>query len=344
MKKKIIDILSHPKIIIPVALLLAIVVGFFVYKNVGQTPDVSSILGSDSNNSLPNVTNGQNIDLAFLKSGKVNTVAVIIGSPVKKGQLLASLDSTDVKGALEIAKANYQKILNGATGPDIDVARAQVASAQTALDQLKNQQDLLVENAHRNLLNSGFIATTADQASLENAPIISGTYLKDAQGQIIIEEYPSSGGFSFKTSGLVEAIGMVSLITPQPIGSTGLFIKYIQVNNDTKWVVNIPNTESSQYTINFNAYQAALSNRTQTEANAEAVLNQAQSALSLKQANARPEDIAAASGSLLVAQSNFNNDFIYAPSDGIITTVNIKTGEIATMNQKVIEMTTSVAN
>jgi len=71
---------------------------------------------------------------------------------------------------------------------------------------------------------------------------------------------------------------------------------------------------------------------------AQATLDQANSALALKVANARPEDVAAAMGSLRVAQGTYDNNFIYAPADGIITAVNLAVGEIAVANQRMISM------
>jgi multidrug resistance efflux pump len=131
---------------------------------------------------------------------------------------------------------------------------------------------------------------------------------------------------------------MMSAEIPQPIGDTGLFIKFSNITNRTTWTINIPNTQSSGYTLNQNAYQSALSTETQAIANATAVLSQAQSALTLKQTAARPEDVASALGALTVAQAAYNNDFIYAPGDGLVTIVNLSVGEIAPTNGRVISM------
>ena len=243
-----------------------------------------------------------------------------------------------MKGSLEVAKANYEKVLNGATSTDIDVAKAQVAIAQTALDQIKIGQDILVKNAKKDLLNSGFIATTDDQFSNQTPPIISGTYLKEVEGQIIITLYSSSGGTSFETTGLINATGIMSTEVPQPIGDSGLYIKFSSTTDRTKWLVNIPNKQSLNYLTNLNAYQTALSNETQTIANAEATLNQAKSSLIQKQASARPEDIASAYGQLLIAEGAYNDKFIFAPFDGIITKMDAKVGEITSPNISLITM------
>ena len=196
----------------------------------------------------------------------------------------------------------------------------------------------MVKNAKKNLLNSGFIVTTEDQQSTQIPPIISGTYLKDAEGQIVMTEYGSSGGTSFQTSGLINTTGIVSTEIPQPIGDTGLFIKFYNTSDRTKWIINIPNKQSSNYLANSNAYQAAVLAETQAIANATAILNQAESALTLKQESARPEDVSSAYGSLLIAKGNYDDKFIYAPFDGVITKMDAKVGEIASPNISLITM------
>jgi multidrug efflux pump subunit AcrA (membrane-fusion protein) len=345
MKNKILKILERPWIVIPATLLFALIVGFIVYKTIGVPPKNDIVANPNSDISVPNTSsetfqNGQAIDLSFPKGGRINQVLVKVGDMVKKGQTLAALDSSDALGALNIAKANYDKTLNGATSTDIDVAKAAVKTAEVNLAQLKQQEDTIVASAKNNLLNSGFlaVANTNGQISTDIAPIISGTYLKDATGQIIIAQYPSNGGLSFKTSGLVEASGIASLTTPQAIGDTGLYIKYSSMINNTEWIVNIPNTESTAYTQNLNAYQNAEATETQVLANAQATLDQANSALVQKEASARPEDVAAALGALQVAEGAYANDFIYAPADGTITAVNINPGEITAVNETAISM------
>ena len=63
------------------------------------------------------------------------------GDAVKAGQVLAALDSentlgalTEAKAAYQNAQANYDKIINGATGTAIDVGKAAVNTAQVNLD------------------------------------------------------------------------------------------------------------------------------------------------------------------------------------------------------------------
>ena len=340
MKNKIIKILESPKVVIPSTLLVIVVAGFFVYMFVGYAPKVK-----DNDQVVAVLTdvpnNGETVDLAFPKGGRVSVVSVKIGDVVKKGQMLASLDSTDVRGALEIAKANYQKIINGATSIDVDVAKASVKSAEVNLDTVTKQQNLAVESAYRNLLNSAPEAVPEDITNDYVLPVISGTYFLGKEGIINLKLYHSSGGLSFDASGLVTSNGLVDAINPQPIGSSGLYIKFPSSTriDVEKWVIAIPNKKASNYVANFNAYQGALESQKRLIAVAEASLDQANTILLQKVSNARPEDVASATGALQVAQGAYDNDFIYAPADGLVTSVNISVGEIASANSRVISLT-----
>jgi len=341
MIKKFMSFSRKKKIVVAVGAIVLLFVLFSIFKNGKVQMETVTVKVGDFIKKVTvsgKVVPASSVDLGFKTGGRVARVYFSVGDVAKKGQILVGLDSADAKGALDVAKANYEKVLNGATITDIDVVRSAADAAKIALDQAKIEQDLAVANARRGLLNSGFMAVSDSQFSSDTAPTISGTYLKDTEGQIVIEEYSSSGGSSFKTSGLVTAYGIISITTPQPIGDTGLYIKYASTNNSTKWIVNIPNIESAGYLASYNAYQAALSTRTQVVANAEAALSQANSALTLKQSSARPEDVAAAQGAVTSAEGAYNDKFVISPFDGVITRMDAKPGEVVSPNASEVSM------
>jgi len=345
MKNRIKKFLESPKRVIPIALIIALVIGVLVYRFVGYAPN-----GVEESSTLPNVDstkNGGVVDLAFPKTGRVNAVYVKPGDVVKKGEVLANLDFADAKGALEIAKANYQKLINGATGADINVAKAMVQTAQTNLDAVTKQQNLAVELAYRNLLNSSLEAVPDISVDNYTAPTISGNYILDKEGYIKISISYTNGNSQFFASGILNDYnGIANGTTAQPIGDSGLYIKFPSniSTNISNWIIHIPNKKATNYISNYNAYQSALETKDRLVKIAQANLDQANSSLMLKISSARPEDVAAATGALSVAEGAYNNDFIYAPSDGIINVVNIGVGEIAVANGRVISMTTKENN
>jgi HlyD family secretion protein len=342
----------HPKIVITISLIIALAVGIFGYVQINKKVPMPVItnnpnIGTDNNSSLP-----QNLTLGFLSGGRINSVSVKAGDKVTKGQILATLDAGSTQGALaqakaayQTAQANYQKIINGATGAMIDVAKATVNTAQVNLDGVTKQQNVLVANAYANLLNSTITATPNTDQSLP-APIITGTYVKNTEGTITLTVNQGGQTGFFSISGIVNGTGIESTTTQEPLLDTGLDIKFPTGSSylGTTWTINIPNTTAPNYLANYNAYQAALETKTQAMGNAQATLDQANASLTALVTAARPEDVATAQaqvanaqGAVQIAQAAYENTIITAPTDGTIVSVAITPGQIATPNAPAIQ-------
>jgi len=352
MNKHIKSLPHHPVRVIAISLIVAGVIGFFGYKEINKV--VPAPLVTNPNTSAENSTLPQELTLGFLVGGRINTVSVKAGESVTKGQVLATIDAGNTEGALveaqatyATAEANYQKIINGATGTSVDVAKSAVNAAQVNLDGVTKTQNVLVTNAYANLLNSTITATSDTNLSLP-APIITGTYTKNAEGTLnfAINQGGQTGFFSI--TGLENGTGIVSTTTPEPILDTGLNIEFPSGSSylGTSWTINIPNTIAPNYLVNYNAYQTALQAKTQAISNAQAALDQANASLTALVTAARPEDVATAQaevnnaqGAVQIAEAAYENTIITAPSDGTIASVAIAPGQIATPNAPAIEFT-----
>ena len=166
MKHKIKKILVTPKIAISVAFFIALALGMFSYINHKNTlnerfADISTIpLGNTyltSNNTSP-----KDLTLAFPVGGRIKKVLVKIGDKVTTGTLLASLDAENAVGAVNQARAAYkaaqtayEKLVNGASTPDIDVAKVALNNAKNTYTTTIAQQKVSVANALSAMLNSG---------------------------------------------------------------------------------------------------------------------------------------------------------------------------------------------
>lgn len=359
MKNAIYQFFRHPLIAIPVVGVIIFLVTWgidvriinrlppYSYAMVtrGSVPGTITLAGT--------VAPSEEIDMAFLKSGNVASVGAHTGQNIKAGTVLASLSDqgtlgqlNQAKGAFEAAEANYKKIINGATGSSIDVAKSAVNTAQVNLDGTTKQQNLLVGNTYTNLLNSAIIAKSDSDNSL-SPPVITGTYTKNTEGTItLVVNQGGQNGF-FSISGIEDGTGILSTTTSEPILDTGLFVQFPAGTSytGTTWNINIPNTTASNYLANYNAYQTALETQTQAVSNAQAALDQANASLTALESVARPEDIEAAQaqvdsaqGAYQAAQGMYDNNFIKAPMNGTITFVKVEVGQDATPNQTVIGM------
>jgi len=282
------------------------------------------------------VTSTTDLNLSFNASGFVKSIKVKVGDKVKAGQVLATLDQastyaslTSARGALAAANARYKRILEGATNEEISLA-------QITLDQTKLTQETLIKNAYQNLLNSTLEVTTYPFSKDFIAPTLSGNYNLGKEGKIIISVGLS--GNTFKTKGLIETDGDVSLTTPQKIGNSGLYIEFPEdvTLNYTDWVIEIPNKKAANYLTNYNAYQATLTQ-------AQSAIDQRAAELALRKAEARPSDIdlamadiISAQGQVELANARYNDTIITAPLDGTITSIDIKVGELASALKEVI--------
>ncbi|MEI8130642.1 MAG: biotin/lipoyl-binding protein [bacterium] len=350
------SLIHQPKKVIAISLVIALVIGIFAYVRINRAPAYTFVTATSGkiSGTEGGTARQTNFGLGFLSGGRIQTVAVKTGDTVTAGQVLATLDAgnavgvlAQAKAALASAQANYEKVINGATSPAIDVAKAAVNTAQVNFDQTSKQQDILVSNAYKNLLNSTVEAVPETNGNTDsNIPTISGSYTLGKEGIITIDTYFTGDGGYFNASGVVNASGIVSRTVAEPIGDSGLFVKFpSSLGSTTSWTISLPNTKAVNYLSNFNAYQNALQSKSQMVASAQATLDQAKASLAALVATARPEDVAAAKaqvdtaqGAVTIAHAAYGNTIITAPSTGTVTSVAITVGQIATPNIPVIQM------
>ncbi len=315
-------IFHKPKLIIPLAVAIALIAGIVLYPRVGVAPAVSL---PDASEQL--IASGAEVRLSFPKMGRVETVLVAQGEVVRKGQVLARLADPQAQGAITQAR--------GA----LDLARAQYASLNSQYSTTKKQQDLLVENAYRTLLSLGLEGVPDKQDS--NTPIISGTYTCGNEGSYILEPYSSSdndSGYSIRYSGLEKGIMGVKYDNPVPLGSCGLMVKFnpaLRINTGVAWTIAIPNTRSADYLTNKNAYDAAVSTREKVLADLSATIG-GESDSSVAKAQ-----VSAAEGAYLAAVGAYQSNVITAPADGTVSFIDddLKVGQSVVANKTLITLT-----
>lgn len=339
MKNPMFAFLSKPKIAVPLIGAIIIIAGFFAYRSIGNAPATASIptvSTSAASATIPaQQTEKSTIDLSFSKGGRIEAVLVKEGDAVHSGQVLARLSAPDAQGAISQTK--------GA----LDLAQAQYASLNSQYQTTKKQQDQIVSNAYRTLLSSGLAAVPNKDDP--NAPTVSGTYTCDKEGSYIMKIYAtgSESGYTIEYSGLESGNTAVKHDAPVLLGACGIQLQFpmnAYYRNDTLWTISIPNTKSSVYLANKNAYDLAVANREKVLSDLATTIgrNPEGSADSVSTGNSIAKaQVEAAQGAYEAALGAYQNNIITAPVNGIVTFIDkdLKVGQAATPNKAALSIT-----
>lgn len=283
------------------------------------------------------------LNLSFPKSGVVKDIKVKVGDKVEKDQVLATINQgtlngsvTEALGSLRSAEAKLQEVIEGATNEEIILAEVNLETAKNDLAETKSKQETLVLNARRTLYSADLEAIPEDEDDPGIDVYITGTFNSNKTGKYILERSPVSPGW--KITGPQNFAGDVSSVNPNPVGSTGLFLKFSTENLPLgyEWGIEIPNTGGSSYAVNKAAYDSAVSTASSTISSAESNVRQKEAELALKKQQARPSEISSAEAVVLQAKGRYQSalaelqdTYLKAPEAGTITSLNIKTGELA---------------
>ena len=357
------------KSILTIAVIVLIGAGYYFYqKSHTATATVSYVMGTVEKGTITSSVTGtgqvavtDQLDIKPLGDGQLTNVSVKQGDQVKAGDTLAIIDQraasdslAQARASLQQAQANYQKVMQGTVSSDLQLAELSVKSAQQNLDNVKNnytivkqQQDLAVAKAYSNLLNTDLQAVPSDTMSTA-AVTVSGNYTGQTQGSYTVSLYNSGDGLHYNISGLSTQTGLVQKGLALALGN-GLYITFATTGTlyaNTSWTIQVPNTVSSSYQNNMNAYTQAQQSESQalqqaqnSIASAQNSLEQATIQLQQKQEPATAADIASAQAQVASARSQlsnaqtaYENTVIKAPFDGIIATFTAQKGDQVSSN------------
>lgn len=154
------------KIIIGLISLLIIFVLFQVFNSNNQKSDfelaeasIGKVVKEVSENGQ--VKKGEEISLAFNSAGKIESVYFQKGDKVKKGEVLAKLNTEklaiqiqEAKADLKVYEAQLAKLLAGSSKEEIKKYETAVSNAQTLLDNARQNLEDVRETSENNLESS----------------------------------------------------------------------------------------------------------------------------------------------------------------------------------------------
>lgn len=263
------------------------------------------------------------VDLGFANSGRVSRSNFVAGERVRKGQIIAEISQSSLQSDLIQARAN-----NIVTRVETE---NELASAEGNYETQLREQESIVEGLYQQYLSGDLQAYSVDNKDRDEvAPVISGSYLSDEEGEYTIETYNSgtSSGYSFRLSGLEGGTYSAEVNQSGKLGERGLYIRFDEDSNygNSTWVVPIPNTRSSTYIARKTAYENAVAKKDSIIKSAENNLNKftneeeniSRNEALRKQSEARVQAIYAQLG----------DGRIVAPFDGIIAQNDLIVGEM----------------
>jgi len=286
-------------------------------------------------------------EMSFPATGIVTAVLVEEGAVVTQGEVLATLaastlvaERNEAEAALVAALAAYSEVVAGPRDEAVTLANTTLQSAEANLARVNIEETRKVNNARAALLSTGLTAVATDPEESSTAPTVSGTYTCLDEGAYEVEIYRSStdSGYSFTFDGLESGTGIVSTDQPATLGTCGLYLQFTagDTYSASTWEISIPNTRSSTYTTLLNTY-----NLTKTQADnaieaAENNLAVAKDQNTLTTAPARGEArtqaeaaVSQARARVAAIDARLADRSIVAPFDGVVTEVDIATGETA---------------
>jgi RND family efflux transporter MFP subunit len=321
---------------IPAILVVLIAGRFFLFSDNGEAQLEMEIVGLSTVTQIVSETgivkSSQAADLSLEQSGKVSSVPVRKGNIVAAGDVLVQLDTSEqsanvlsAQAQLRAEEANLASVLQNSTG---------VSQPGSNLSVTQKQQAVLIENAYSKLLSEGLIMEPENNSYYQTPPVILGRYL-GAEGvyKVTFSRGKQVDDYLMSVFNL-EIIRDVEInsTAPTSLGTRGLYVSFpdpIADYMDTVWYVVIPNTKSSTYLANYNAYLATLKG-------SEVALAQiGQTTESIAVQEARVDQARAA---LATAEVNLNKRTLRAPFAGIISDISISRGETVSAGLPVVSL------
>ncbi len=329
-------------------------------------------------------------ELGFKSAGRIEKIYVEVGDIVEAGQELAKLNTsqfyielTEAQAALEVAQADYNKVLAGSSSEEIKVAETEVLNAQVTLENAEQnlkdveadaEEDLnnsyedaldILDDSYLKIYNAYNVAnniqrdyfTASDQESLnvkenrdkiKNAMDESKSYINDAKADSQNEKIDTALAETEQAlEDIQEALEVIRNMT-ETISYRNVVSSANKTSLDNqKTYINTAhtNTVGAQQTISTTKVtnEANINTAKAEVATAEAKLQKAQDELALKKAGPTQENIdlylakikqAQARVSLL--QSQIQDAVLKSHTDGQITKVNKREGEMTQTTDSVI--------
>lgn len=357
------------RVYIPTIIILAIA-GWSLFGNSGSANEelvtVQSTIFVQEVGVTGKVIPSKDVDMAFETSGRVSRVNVKVGDLVKQGQVLASVGSGDQyatvlqrQARVDSEAAKLAEVQRGSRAEDITIATTEVDGARTSyeqnlqalMDQVKDSYSKVDDGvrAKADQLFKNPRSVNPEVIAFDNYPLRASVNNQRLQiGEMLTAWQKSVATLNtsnYSSDNLNEARTNLST-------ARDFFNDLSEGVSSLTASDAIPQATIDKYKTDISAARSAistaissLSSAEQTYKTSSNTLEKAQNQLALKKAGSTIEQINSQSALLKSAQADLQSarailgrTNITAPFDGLVTKVDTKEGEIASVNTNVIAM------
>lgn len=308
-----------------------------------------------------------NVELSFEKTGRVASIPAKVGDRVFRGQVLASLDSSELRAQLndalanvDVQKAKLAELLVGSKPEDIKIKESELATAEQTLanyygsvlnvsndafnkaeDALKQKLDPLFNNDDNQNPSLTFeISNSQLKTNLENQRLVLGIDLKN-WGKKLLE-----------TSSNPSDANLDSLLATEQTYLSKLQAFLNDVFQAINSSVALSSATVSTYKDNVNTARenvntaiSAITDKTQDISAQKIAVQKAKYQLDLERNGATKEQIDGqqaqvkqAEAKVQVIQAQINQNTIFAPFSGLVAKQDLEIGEVTTANKAFLSL------
>ncbi|MFA6475905.1 MAG: efflux RND transporter periplasmic adaptor subunit [Candidatus Paceibacterota bacterium] len=318
-----------------VIIIVAVIAYYFIwYKNGNGQPEIITVAPTDFLQTVSvsgKVIPAKSVELGFNKSGKISQVPVIVGQSVSAGQLLAELDSRNEVLALDNAKIDLKKMLESSNlsnqnslSKDDETSLAGVDKAYIEMSDIFDGLNSILNNYQVSTYKNNLINDSAK--SYYNSAQTS-YYQARRSYDLLLADYRKLERPLTKTqiAKLAEdTYGLVQSLS-RAVNDTNTFVSFVYNDFDES-------SRSSDLSIDKNNLSTW-----------RLTLNELIPTLSSNRNDLKDSTLSIEAQRLVVTQkeNDYADCFLRAPFAGVITRLDIKSGEQAIAGQATISMINS---
>jgi HlyD family secretion protein len=318
----------------------------FVDVTQGPITETVSITG--------NTSPVESVELGFGSSGIVSRVNTSVGKKVKKGDVLAQVNASDLSAQVRQAQATLDSQQARLEGIQAGSRPEDIAASQAALDKAKQDLDNLYSSISD--VSSDAFSKANDAVRLQLDPI----FINDETSSVALT-YSTNDSSRDAVTGRIAATtilnswqknGNESQITSNSAGLVSIRNMLNAVSKTLDLATNISSTTLASHQAavttamsQVNTAAKNLNSLSQNIASQKLTITQLQSQLDLKKAGSSVSDIEAqqaqvenARGALQSVYARLENTRIVSPINGVVTVFDAKIGQLATTGTPLVSI------